>query len=224
MFWEIMFWLSIAVGVLIVILRVLVPAFHKPAPAGARAHEDRKPRGNILTHGIVLPIVVVLVMAYSFLVKAYPEQVPVLEWSDINIFSTWSDEEKVEVRHLSTSIDYYQNATMLAVKTAKTDEDWESVKALLIAALDESNMVSDKILEKVDDDLPEEYNKNFKPGLRIGIYAIDSKPTVTEKVKPTEQQLQTYSDSLDASRELLTNWATWYEANSTAIQKKIKLD
>ena len=164
MFWEGMFWISIVAGALLVITRVLIPSLRKGSKSGDESNE--KPKGNFLTRGIFLPVVVIVVMVYSFSLKAFPDRVPALDLTNIHLFSRWSDDEKEGVQHLASSIEYYNNATTLAGQPKMTDEDWESVKALLIAAYDESGMVTDAVLAKVDDDMPAYYNDYFKPGIR----------------------------------------------------------
>jgi len=219
MFWETIFWLSIGLGALLVILRIIIPMFGK---SGGTASDERK--GNLLTKGAVFPVIVVAIMAYSFLVKAYPEQIPTPNLSAISLFSRWSEEEKVEVEHLAASLEQYNTATLLAVTAAKTDEDWESVKALLTAALDESQMVSEEVLKQVHDEMPFHYNDYFKPGLRIGIFALDTKPSITGRMTPNAEMEQMYNDSLDASRELLTNWADWYNTNTDRIEERMSVN
>lgn len=213
MFWEILFWLSIGLGALLVILRIVVPALsHRPAPA----QDERS--GNFLTSGTVFPVIVVVVMAYTFLAKVYPDRIPT---PDLPVFTSWSKAEKAELTHLTSSLNFYDNANTIASNAAGTDEDWESVRALLTAALDESALISDDLLQQVHEELPDNFN-DYKEGLRLGVYSLSVRPAEgSGKLLASSDKYELYNDSLAVSRELLTSWGDWYAHNAETIKRRI---
>jgi len=198
-----------------------------PATKNSKSKSKGKPNAiyTLFSRGKVIPIVGILLVAGSFLLKMYPDAVPDVSMPSFkfDLFSRWSEEEYEEVESLNSSIEMYFIANDINQADVTTAEDWETINAMLQAALTEAESVSDGILEKVHPEMTTHFNDEYKPGLVTGIWALGNRPPGKRKGAGDTTYIS-YNDSLSYSRDLLGKWVIWYYDNLESIQEALELD
>jgi hypothetical protein len=140
--------------------------------------------------------------------------------ADLGLVIRWSEPERAELDHFTAALSYYDDASRLyANKTKPTRDDWESVNAMLQAALAEGEQVHTELLRKLNPELPQKYQDQFLAGLRTGTYGLRY---FTVSPKQHEDTVEHYgSDSLDAGRRLLGEWNAWFNENREEILDRV---
>ena len=141
--------------------------------------------------------------------------------ADIGLVNRWSEQERAELDHFVAAVSYYDDASQLYSNRPKLSyQDWESVNAMLQAALAEGEQVSPKLLKKLHPELQKKYQERFLAGLRTGTYGLWYFTSTPKKVN--EDTVDNHSsDSLNEGRRLLGEWNKWFEPNRAQILEKM---
>jgi hypothetical protein len=98
-------------------------------------------------------------------------------------------------------------------------ETWESISALLQAALQEAEDVPDELLARLHPDLREHFRSEFMVGLNSGIYGLRFYTAGSPKgIDTVEHDM---IDSLDFGRDLLGKWKDWYNVAEPMIRAEM---
>jgi len=202
MIWNILFWLGLALLIAWAIWRFLLSGRRKPSPEGGQAAPSPALRR-------LLPALAVVLLVISILVKQ----------NVVTFGSKWTDEQKAELVHFSDAIDYYDQATALTTGRDVSNDDWETVNALLQASHSEAEQVSDDLLDNLHPELRKVYREEFVPGLSAGVYGLTQHTSFIRYRGDTAQY--DFEDSLTRGRTLLAQWNDWFEDHRAAITEMI---
>lgn len=209
MIWDIVFWLALAYLAFTVVWRFFVVGLGKPQKKRGGTDEHAWGTG-LFFRGWALPVTAVLLVVVAFVMKTNP---------DISRAS-WSAEERIEVDHFVEALTLYAQANTLASQNNLTNNDWESVLALLQASKSEVEQVSDEVLERIHPDLNTHLQEEFFPGIRVGGYGISYFVAIRQKGRDTVKHYM--EDSLTLGRTLLSQWNNWYESHAKQIMKRVE--
>jgi len=202
MIWNVLFWLGLALLIAWAIWRFLPGGRRQPSPEGAQPAPT--PALSRL-----LPVLAVVLLVISILVKP-----------DVLTFgSRWTDEQRAELVHFRDAIDYYDQATALSTGRDVSNDDWETVNALLQASLAEAEQVSDGLLDSLHPELKEAYRDQLLAGLNAGIYGLTEHTSFVRYKDDTARHA--FEDSLIRGRTLLAQWNDWFEIHRAAITEMI---
>jgi hypothetical protein len=208
MIWDVLFWLALAYLAAFAFTRYLLPVFRGGKKVGKKggAAERSESFGRVWA----LPILAILVMAGSYWMKANPD-----------VFQhRWTDDERAELERFESAVGYYEQATAISQDPPLSWSDWESVEALLSAALDELKSVDPKTLARLHPELRTHVEREFIPGLQSGIFGLDY--YTQDPAKGIDTARTDMSDSLKAGRQLLAKWNAWYAANQDLIIERLE--
>jgi len=140
---------------------------------------------------------------------------------DLGPFNPWSDQERTELDHFVEAVNYYDEATGLYLDKAKpSPEDWESVSAMLQAALAEGEQVRPELLKRLHPELDKQFSDLFLAGLHAGTYGLHF---YTSRSKTdADSVIQRAQDSLVMGRRLLGEWNNWFKTERDQILDEIE--
>jgi hypothetical protein len=142
--------------------------------------------------------------------------------ADLGLVSRWSEPERAELDHFVEALSFYDDASSLYSNSTKlTNQDWESVNAMLRAALAEGEQVSPELLLRLHPELPQRFQEQFLAGLQTGSYGLKYYTAAPQKGKGKDSVEHHGSDSLDAGRLLLGDWNAWFNINGAQILEKV---
>ena len=205
---DIVFYGSIAYLVALVVWKLLLSKGSKGA--GSRPGRISTVARQIFNRGWVVAGVVLALAATSCVLKFEP-----------NLLSRRDNLEQADLSHFVEAITQYDYATDFSTnKPNLTNDDWETVSAMLQAALAEGEQVRPELLEKLHPELPQKFQEQFLPGLRIGTYGLRS---FTNRSKSTADSVAELSDdSLKVGRQLLGEWTQWFKSHRTEIMEQVE--
>jgi hypothetical protein len=135
---------------------------------------------------------------------------------DLGPFNPWSDQERAELSHFVDAVNFYDEATGLYMNKEKlTNEDWESVSAMLQAALAEGEQVRPELLKKLHPELDQQFQKLFIAGLHAGTYGLHY--YTSRSKSESDSVIQSSGDSLEIGRGLLGKWNDWFKTERDQI-------
>jgi len=202
MIWNILFWLGLVLLIAWAVWRLLLSGRRKPLPEGGQAAPSPALRR-------LLPVLAVVLLVISILVKP-----------DVLTFgSRWTDEQRTELAHFRDAIDYYDQATALTTGREISNDDWETVNALLQASRAEAEQVSDSLLDSLHPELRKAYHDKLLAGLSAGIYGLTEHTSFIRYRGDTAQY--DFEDSLIRGRTLLAQWNDWFDVRRAAITEMI---
>ena len=128
----------------------------------------------------------------------------------------WTETERAELAHFTDALSFYDDATSLYSNKAKLSfQEWESVNAMLQAALAEGEQAPPELLKILDPELPQKYQEQFLTGLHAGIYGLRFYTAGPPKGIDTVDYHDT--DSLETGRRLLGEWNKWFDPKRAEI-------
>ncbi|MEW5796668.1 MAG: hypothetical protein AB1772_09965 [Candidatus Zixiibacteriota bacterium] len=202
---DLVLWFALAYLVVMLVWR-----FVGRRSSGARDKKTTKSFAErIFGRGWTAPIVVIVIAVGAFFLKAGGSLFGI----------SWSEAERAELEHFVEAIALYQQASEMAASTMLRTEDWETVNAILQAALTEADQVSDNLLNRIDPELTQAFKDNFKSGLMTSIYGLRYYTASPQKGKDT--LLHYRMDSINAGRARLQNWNQWFSSHRTEIMNKL---
>jgi len=199
---------SIAYLVAVLVWRLLLSK--RAGGSGAPGNKASVLARQVFGRGWIYPGVAVALAVTAFVLR-----------TDLGLISRWSEQERVELDHFVQALSYYDDASRLfANKSKLTNEDWESVNALLQAALAEGEQVSAELLQKLHPELPQKYQERLLAGLHTGTYGLRNYTSGPKKVDVDTFEYHN-GDSLDAGRWLLGEWNKWFNVNRAQILDRV---
>jgi len=139
---------------------------------------------------------------------------------DLGPFNPWSDQERAELDHFVEAVNYYDEATSLYLDRQNlTNDDWESVNAILQTALAEGEQVQPELLKRLHPDLDRQFQGLFLAGLRAGTYGLHF--YTSRSKSEADSAIQRSQDSLVAGRRLLGEWNNWFKTERDKILDEI---
>jgi hypothetical protein len=135
-------------------------------------------------------------------------------------FNQWNDQERAELDHFVEAVNYYDEATSLYLDRQNlTNDDWESVNAILQTALAEGEQVRPELLKRLHPDLDQQFQGLFLAGLHAGTYGLHFYTSRSKSEADTV--IQSSQDSLEAGRRLLGEWDNWFKTERDQILDEI---
>lgn len=211
MVWNLMFWFAVAYLGIAIIWRYFVPAFSSSAKQRHDKTEATPVSGaeQFFVRSRIFPVIALVMLIIPPVAKSAGE------W---RLFG-WSEEEKAQLGHFTAAMDYYDQATEISAGRNTKLEEWESVRALLEAAASEGSMVDDKVLRKIDREMPEQYHSKFLAGLTAGVYGLSQ--YTAGKPKGATSLPHDVQDSLEYGHRMLGLWDEWYLPRQDSIFNEI---
>jgi hypothetical protein len=208
MIWNLLLWLALAYLVAIIVWRMVRSRREDKTKNGPAA--PPAPIDYLFSRGWIAPVAALLLAVVALTFHYYPQ------WNKI----AWTPSEQVEADHFIEAISLYQQASDLSGNTGMPREDWETVNALLQAALAEAEQVSDPVLARIDPELTAMFKNNFLPGLRLGTYGLRYYTVPGQTGKDTIEHHG--DDSIKVSRGLLEQWNSWFMEHRSEIMDRLE--